>query len=190
MLAMVHHSDASGVPLAAAADPDVYKLLFLDVGLMNRLLGLDWPAVSALDERRLVNEGPLAEQFVGAELSAAMAEPGEDARIFYWLREGRSNNAEVDYLVARAGRVIPVEVKAGKAGALKSLHQFAAEKGAELAVRFDLRPPSVQAVETVVNHAGRRRPVAYRLLSLPLYMAGELPRLLDQLRASPAPRAG
>lgn len=182
LLALVHHSDASGLPLAAQADSDVYKLLFLDVGLMNRLLGLDWQAVSALDERRLVNEGPLAEQFVGTELLAAMGEAGEDARLFYWLREGRSSNAEVDYVVARGGGVVPVEVKAGKAGALKSLHQFAAEKRAPLAVRFDLRPPSLGEVSTVVSLAGQPRQAAYRLLSLPLYMAGQLPRLLDELR--------
>lgn len=185
ILSQVHHSDCSGPPLAAQADPDTYKLLFLDVGLMNRLLGLDWLAVSGLDDRSLVNEGPLAEQFVGQELLAALGDGGrEDARLFYWLREGRSSNAEVDYVVSRGDWIVPVEVKAGKAGSLKSLHQFAAQKGARLAVRFDLGLPSLHPVKTVVNCSGQSREAQYRLLSLPLYLAGQLPRLLDELRRS------
>ena len=125
---------------------------------------------------------------MGTELLAAMGREGEDARLFYWLREGRSSNAEVDYLVSHGGLVVPVEVKAGTAGTLKSLHQFAAEKGTALAVRFDLRPPSLHDVSTFVSRDGRPLPVAYRLLSLPLYMAGQLPRLLDELRG-PSPKA-
>ena len=46
----------------------------------------------------------------------------------YWLREGRANNAEVDYVAEFAGRIVPIEVKAGRTGTLRSLHQFAAEK--------------------------------------------------------------
>ncbi|MBI4422451.1 MAG: ATP-binding protein [Elusimicrobia bacterium] len=183
ILSLIHHSDCAGVPLAAQADPDAYKLLFLDVGLMNRLLGLDWLAISKLDERRLVNEGPLAEQFVGTELLAALGEGGEeDVRLFYWLREGRTANAEVDYVVSRGDWIVPVEVKAGKAGGLKSVHQFVAERGSKVAVRLDLGLPSFHPVSTVVNRAGRPQEVAYRLLSLPLYLTGQLPRLLDELR--------
>lgn len=186
VLSLVHHTDCRGLPLAAQADPDTYKLVFLDVGLMNRLLGLDWQAISVLDERRLINEGPLAEQFVATELLAAWSNSGEeDVRLFYWLREGRTANAEVDYVVSRGHWIVPVEVKAGKAGALRSVHQFVAERGGKVAVRFDLGLPSLHPVETIVNREGRRQPVAYRLLSLPLYLAGQLPRLLDELRHEP-----
>ena len=51
------HSSCSGIPLHAQANDHKYKLLFLDVGLMNRACGLDWLAISAMDERKLINEG-------------------------------------------------------------------------------------------------------------------------------------
>lgn len=184
VVSRVHHSSCSAVPLGAQAAPDVFKVIFLDVGLMNRLLGLDWRAISGPDERRLINEGPLAEQFVGQQLLAALSQDGaEDARLFYWLREGRSSNAEVDYVVSRGDLIVPIEVKAGKAGSLKSLHQFVSEKRCPFAVRFDLNAPSLQTIETTVSRADGKQTVAYKLLSLPLYLAGRLPFLLDDLRA-------
>lgn len=184
VISKIFHSSSSAVPLAAQLDPDVYKIIFLDVGLMNRLLGLDWRATSQADERRLVNEGPLAEQFIGQQMLDAFSQDGaEDTRLFYWLREGKSSNAEVDYVVSRGDLIVPVEVKAGKAGSLKSLHQFVSEKKCPFACRFDLNPPSLQTIETTVLRAGANQKIAYKLISLPLYLAGQLPRLLDDLRA-------
>jgi hypothetical protein len=64
-----------------------------------------------------IYRGKLAEQFVAQEMLAT----GSD-EIFYWSRESRASNAEVDYLLVRNGSIYPVEVKAGAAGALRSLH--------------------------------------------------------------------
>ena len=100
VIAPVFHSACSGVPLHAEVDWKTYKLLFLDIGLMNRLCGLDWLALKDLDDRRLINEGALAEQFVGQHL-LYLAEGRETPRLNYWLREGKSANAEVDYAIAR-----------------------------------------------------------------------------------------
>ena len=69
------------------------------------------------------------------------------------------------------------------AGALKSLHQFVAEKRVGLAVRFDASPPSLQMVDTRVRRGGRSERVRYPLLSLPLYLVERLPRILDGLWA-------
>ena len=81
------------------------------------------------------------------------------------------------------GHVVPIEVKAGRAGALKSLHQFVAEKRVGLAVRFDASPPSLQTVDTRVRRGGGSERVRYPLLSLPLYLVERLPRILDGLEA-------
>jgi hypothetical protein len=62
------------------------------------------------------------------------------------LREGRSNNAEVDFLLASPSQIVPIEVKAGKSGTMKSLFQFAQHCGAELAIRFDTNPPSKSSI--------------------------------------------
>jgi uncharacterized protein len=98
----------------------------------------------------------------------------------YWLREGRTSNAEVDFVVALEGRIIPIEVKAGGRGSLRSLHQFAGEKSAPLAVRFDANLPSLQIVDAVIRKAGIATPVQYRLMSLPLYFVEKLTDLIRQ----------
>ena len=178
----VYHCSCSGVPLDAGIDEFTYKLLFLDVGLMNRLCGLDWLAVSSLDDRSLVNEGAMAEQFVGQHL--LYLDGGRDEpRLHYWLRQRKSANAEVDYVISRGRHVIPVEVKAGKSGTLRSLLQFAYEKRVEITARFDLNPPSVQRLRHRLRQTDGTEQVECMLISLPLYLVGQLPRILDRYRA-------
>ena len=172
------HSHCSGVPLMADINDNVYKLLFMDVGMAAYLTGLDWIALQALDGQALVNEGKLAEQFVGQHL----LNPFEPPRLTYWLREEKSANAEVDYVTANGNQVIPIEVKAGKSGTLKSLQQFALNKNAGLCVRFDLNPPDIQEITHATRVDDDSVPVSYTLLSLPLYLVEELPRILDEMR--------
>jgi len=174
----VFHSDCSGVPLAAGRAVRTYKLIFVDVGLLGRVCRLDWRSVAALDARHLVNEGALAEQFIGQGLLTNQASY-EKPELDYWLRERRSGNAEVDFVISHGARVIPIEVKAGKSGTLRSLHQFAIAKGAKLCLRFDLNQPSVQDVSHQVRGVRATEPVRFELASLPLYAVGQLPRLLN-----------
>lgn len=181
VLAKVVHSHSRGLPLQAEADPRVFKLLFMDVGLMNAVCGLGWDAIHRRHADRLVNEGAMAEQFVGQHLQDLLAD-SPNRELTYWLREGRSANAEVDYVAAFDGRVVPIVVKAGASGGLKSLHQFAAERDSPLAVRFDASPPSIHTVRTSVRRAGVPTEVAYRLLSLPLYLVERLPALVAASR--------
>ena len=107
----------------------------------------------------------------------------------YWLRQARKGNAEVDYVISRGDWIIPVEVKAGRSGSMKSLLQFAHgrldhEKRPPLAVRFDTNPPSLQTIRHTIRTANGLQPVSLPLLSLPLYAVETLPRLIDQLRTS------
>ncbi len=181
VVSQVFHSHCTGLPLQAEIDEFTYKALFLDIGLMNRVSGLDWLAISALDERMLVNEGAMAEQFIGQHLLyfRGWAEPPE---LCYWLRQKKMANAEVDYVISRGDLITPVEVKAGKSGTLKSLLQFAYSRNSRLGVRFDLNPPSVQHVEHSLRQADSTRTVNYDLISLPLYMVGRLAGILDMYR--------
>lgn len=180
VLSKVAHSHCNELPLQAEGDPRVYKLLFMDIGLMNAVCGLGWSAIEGMNETRLVNEGAMAEQFVGQHLQDLFSE-SPNRELTYWLREGRATNAEVDYVAAFDGRIVPIEVKAGASGGLKSVHQFVAEKGSPVAVRFDAGPPSIQTVRTRVPRAGTQAEVTYRLLSLPLYLVERLPHLLASL---------
>lgn len=180
VLTKVVHSNSSGLPLQADIDQRTYKLLFMDIGLMNAVCGLSWMMIEQMNDARLVNEGAMAEQFVGQHLQALLA-GSANRELSYWLREGRSTNAEVDYVVSFNGRILPIEVKAGASGGLKSLHQFVAEKRVPLAVRFDAMPPSSQLLETRVWCGGTQMDVSYRLISLPLYLVERLPTLIAQM---------
>lgn len=179
VISKVVHSHCSGLPLQASLEEKVYKLLFLDVGLMNAICGLNWRTLSQFDDLKLVNEGAIAEQFVGQHLQALLAE-SPNRELTYWLREGRSANAELDFVVALEGQIIPVEVKAGASGSMKSLHQFMAEKQAPFAVRFDAGLPAVSTVNAVVNSDNQRKDVSYKLVSLPLYLVERLGAVLGE----------
>ena len=173
----IFHSHCSGIPLLADINENVYKLLFMDVGMVGYLTGLDWAALQALDEQALVNEGKLAEQFVGQHL----IKPFEPPRLSYWLREAKSTNAEVDYVITNGTSIIPIEVKAGKSGVIKSLQQFVLNKHAATCIRFDLNPPSIGQIEHSAREKNGSTPVSYSLISLPLYLVEELPRILEEV---------
>ncbi len=179
----VTHSACSGLPLQADCKENVFKLLFLDVGLMNAICGVGWETIQAAGTTDLVNAGTSAEQFIGQHLQYLLARR-PNRELTYWLREGRSNNAEVDYVVELGGQIVPIEVKAGRVGTLKSLHQFVAEKEPALAVRFDASPPSLQKVQAAVRIKDSSHQVHYPLLSLPLYLVERLPDIVKEILSS------
>jgi predicted AAA+ superfamily ATPase len=165
------HSDGNGAPLGAEEDPSVYKLFHLDVGLVGTMMGLDPVGLADFATGRFINEGVLAEQFVSQQLLRSKA-PDENPRLHYWQREGASRNAEVDFLVQRGSTVIPIEVKSGTSGTLRSLHQFMLKHPDQEALRFDLNPPSLQNIDVQVMSGQEKTTSRYRLRNQPLYLAG------------------
>ena len=69
LLLPTYHSSCSGIPIKSCINEKIYKLYFLDIGLLNYLNGLEWSHISALDERKLLNESVLAEQFIAQHLA-------------------------------------------------------------------------------------------------------------------------
>lgn len=157
-------SAASGLPLAAQTNEKNFKILFLDVGLVNCTLGIT-DAIFKHEDFILVNRGALAEQFVGQEL-LAYADPHTCERLFFWDRDKKNSLAEVDYVISIDTRIIPIEVKAGKTGQLKSLHLFLDEKKANLGIQISQR--SLQLAPPVLN--------------IPFYLISEIPRFIRALR--------
>ena len=172
----VRHSSANGVPLGAEAKERVFKLLFLDVGLVSAGLGLTFLDIEKAHGPLPANAGALCEQVVGQHLLYSLPFYQEPA-LFYWTREKASSSAEVDYVIAEGRDIVPVEVKAGKTGRLKSLHSFLREKQRPLGVRFNSDLPSLLEARTALADG---RNVPFRLLSLPLYMVGQTRRLVRQ----------
>jgi hypothetical protein len=177
----VRHTSANGVPLGAEADDRSFKVLFMDVGLLCRSCGLSVLDMETAGNPMLVNAGAVCEQFVGQHLlygGESYAEP----ELHCWMRQKSQSNAEVDYVVALGGRVVPVEIKAGRSGTLKSLHAFLREKGLSFGLRFNADRPSLLDTETSLAD-GNNRP--FRLLSLPLYLVGQTVRLCRECLSGP-----
>ena len=113
----VPSTSPAGLPLGAGASDRKFKALMVDVGLVQQLRGLPMEVEHAKPDLLAIHEGALAEQFVGQEL---LMSQGSD--LFYWAREARSSTAEVDFLSVIDGAIVPIEVKRGPSGRLRSLH--------------------------------------------------------------------
>lgn len=167
----VYSSDCSGLPLEATISRKAYKLMFLDVGLANHLCGLNLNSIDALDSDSLINKGAIAEQFIGQQLVYS-DDMTKSFDLNYWLRENKKGNAEIDFVIVMEGKILPLEVKSGKSGSLKSLHQFVFTKNIDSAIRFDLNKHSVQSVKNKIIVQGDEQLVDFSLTSYPLYAIG------------------
>jgi hypothetical protein len=167
----VYHSDARGVPLGAQVDLRRFKALVFDAGAYQRLCGLDLSAHLVEDDAHLVNRGGTAELAVGLEL-AANSGPMVRPELYYWHREARGSNAEVDYVIQHNREIVPLEVKSGGTGAMKSMHLFLQERSLSLGIRL--------SQENVARYGS--------IQVLPVYLAGLLARgeLIDRIRAGAA----
>ena len=134
----VSKTGGSGLPLDVNADERHFKAVFPDIGLMQNICGLAGKTL-IMENFIEVNAGAVAEQFVAQELLAYRDE-FEEPSLFYWAREERSSNAEVDYLVPCFSYALPVEVKAGKTGALRSMHLFLEKYPCPVGVRVSRLP--------------------------------------------------
>ena len=174
----VYHSSCSGIPLGATTNPKKFKLLFLDVGLMSTVTGLNLLDYEKAGDVMRVNAGSVCEQYVGQHLLFSR-HPYYEPEVYYWIREKKNSSAEVDYVISEGTLIVPIEVKAGKSGTLKSLHLFLREKHHSLGVRFNTDIPSVLESQTALADGLN---IPYRLLSLPLYMVGQARRLIRKTR--------
>jgi uncharacterized protein len=170
----IKHTNAQKVPLATHSRDDVYKTIFLDIGFVNHFNQID---LTELENLVTANEGTLAEQFVGQEL-LAQNPPWLDPQLYYWSREEKSSNAEIDFVFQHNNQIYPVEVKAGKTGTLKSMHLYLYEKQLKTGIRFNMDLPTIGNFNSRINMPNKNAELSWRLLSLPLYMVSELKRIL------------
>ena len=98
-------------------------------------------------------------------------------QLHFWVREKNQSNAEVDFVVAHGNKVIPIEVKSGATGRLRSLHQFMDQAEHGFAVRLYAGKLEVEDAVTVEGKA-------FKLLNLPYYLGGKVEKYLTSLLAS------
>jgi hypothetical protein len=177
----------NSVPILATENAKYFKIIPLDVGLFLGSLfsASQTPAtqMSLLNkwERGIVFEqtwlSQMTECFVGQSL---LLKRNIDKNLHYWIRETKNSSAEVDYIVEFGARIVPIEVKTGHSGKLKSLHSLMAEKSLPFAVRFDANPPSRQSINSSVHVVhGEVKAAKYTLLNLPIYLADWLDDILS-----------
>ena len=167
----VYHTAGNGIPLRAQINEKIQKCLMLDVGLLNSAYGYSYADFISLENDALFNIGNICEQFVGQHLLYA-GETFEEPELFYWVREKSQSSAELDYLISVGPKIIPIEVKAGKTGTLKSLQSFMKEKEISFGVRFNANLPILQKADfSLPNTKGE-----FQLLSLPVYMVEDVIR--------------
>lgn len=144
------------IPLSAGANVKKFKTTLVDIGFMQSLSQLSVAQEIKHKDLLDIYRGKLAEQFIGQELRIT-----QDCELFYWAREARSSNAEVDYLIKRQEEILPLEVKSGKGGSLRSLR-----------LMLDQNPECPQGL---VLYSGEYAELPEQNITfLPLYYAGQL----------------
>jgi len=164
ILHKVTAASGSGLPLAAHCNEKFFKILLLDVGLLQSAMGIARETYLS-DNLLAVYKGLVTEQFTGQQLFA-LGKCFVEPELYYWQREIKGSAAEVDYLWQKGESILPIEVKAGKTGTLKSLRVYLSEKNAPFGIRFSLHPLSY----------------TNSVLSIPLYAIEALPGLVEQIR--------
>jgi uncharacterized protein len=161
LIYQIFATSANGYPLAAGIKHKKFKIIFLDIGLAQHALKID-PKIILEKNIIQVNNGAIAEQFVGQEL-LAYSKPIIDAQLFYWEREKSTSSSEIDYVYSFDHQIIPIEVKAGATGRLKSLRIFMNEKKSKIGVRILQKPFSCEK----------------DILTVPFYLISKLAKIIE-----------
>jgi predicted AAA+ superfamily ATPase len=145
------------------------RIQFLDTGLLNHALGIQAKLVGLKDFSDAYR-GRIIQHAVFQELQAQNSSPGY--RLHFWVREKTNSTSEVDLIYQHAQYLIPVEVKSGPQGKLKSLHQFVERSGHGIALRLLANNYQKDEVKTPGGKP-------FTLYNLPYFLASLIPEYLD-----------
>lgn len=164
MLIQLIYPTVTTTPPASSNHKKSPKLQFLDTGMMNFAAGLQQHYFS-LDELNTLYKGQVSENIVGQELLANHITFNQQLK--FWVREKKQSNAEVDFIMPFDKYLIPIEVKSGKTGTLKSLMQFMENADHPWAIRL-----YAGQLQKDILHTPSGKD--FHLLSLPYYLIAQL----------------
>lgn len=144
------------------------KLQLVDTGLVNFISGYQGNMLN-LEPSNPIYRGRIAEHITGQEIVAL-----SDSILYelkFWTREKKDASAEIDFIWIHGDKIIPIEVKSGSAGKLRSLHQFIDRAPHSIGVRVYSGKLAIEKTKTL---AGKE----FTLLNLPFYLINKLPEYL------------
>ena len=166
----VSHTAANGLPLGCEVNDKFRKYIYLDSGLLLSTLNMDLGGSQEFTElilagaaEELVNKGGLAEMVLGWEL-VKYSNPRSQHDLYYWENIVEGTSSEVDYVIARNMKVMPIECKAGTSGKMKSLRLFMRNKHLAEAYRC-----SLENFALLENQDAQDRNSIRRIIVNPLY---------------------
>jgi len=168
LLQLIYPSTASTLPLVADLRKSP-RLQILDSGLLNYFVGIQQDILGTSDLNSIY-QGTLIEHLVGQELLAFQF--NSLSALHFWVREKKESTAEVDYLFLFRGQIIPIEVKSGKEGTLKSLHIFMDLAPHNLAIRL-------YAGALNITEANTPKGKKYQILNLPYFLVSQIEKYIQ-----------
>ena len=156
----------------APFSPDIKKsprLQVLDTGMLNFFSGLQKELFGTLDLNDLYR-GKITEHIIGQELLASSYSFLNS--LHFWVRDKKQSEAEIDIMYPYHSTMIPVEVKSGKSGKLRSLLYYLDNSTIDFAVRFYAGKLQLEEHKTLSGKT-------FKLLNLPYYLSGKLKEYLD-----------
>ncbi|MDR0849332.1 MAG: ATP-binding protein [Propionibacteriaceae bacterium] len=161
LVTKVFRSTAPGLPISAYDDLGAFKIYLADVGLLRRLARLTPSAVLEQDQNLTEFRGAMTENYVLQSLL-----PQLDGVPRYWSQSNPPY--EVDFLVQHENRVLPVEVKSGKAVASRSLTKFSTVFPGQTPLRVRFSAQNLRLDSDVLNIPLSLAHQGNRLISLAL----------------------
>lgn len=144
----------------------------LDTGLLNFFSGLQESLIGIKDLHEAYR-GRIIQHWVGQQVLSNMIYPTD--RLRFWVREKRQSDAEVDFILAVEGLLVPIEVKSGPKGKLRSLHQFMDRCDHTFAVRL-------YAGDLLLQKASTQNGKTFHLLNLPYFLGEQLKEYIHWMR--------
>lgn len=133
----IYHTSARGLPLGAELKMNKFKTILYDPGIQQKILGLNLAEIIHTNSLDLINKGHMAEIFTGLEIIKNSSFANRP-HLYYWHKEKRGSNAEVDYIVQLGKEIVPIEVKSGMQGKMQSMHIFLKEHKLKRGIRISL----------------------------------------------------
>lgn len=171
LLQVIHPVTSAIIPLESNYKKTP-RLQFLDSGLINYFLGLQKDIIGTKD-LNTIYKGTLIEHLVGQELLSFQNLSLN--KLHFWVREKNQSDAEIDYLYPHQGALVPIEVKSGATGTLRSLQVFMDQSPLNYAIRLYAGKLQIDTIQTANGKS-------FYLLSMPYFLASKIEHYIDWLK--------